>query len=184
MYLADSESMPPVPAAGSNIVRTMLFLERISLSGRKSRSTIRRMTSRGVKWSPASSLAASLNFRTNSSKVRPISRWETRSGWRSTSANFIQVGDAVGMEVDFGELLEQLEEAGGLIELLDLLVEGEVFEQRADLGRETVDVVEEVGRDVLGLPLEPFKVVLTGVVELLAGGLLEHLVDVAGALTF
>ena len=37
--------------------------------GSKSRLTIRRMTSRGVKWSPASSLLASLNRRIRSSKM-------------------------------------------------------------------------------------------------------------------
>ena len=95
-----------------------------------------------------------------------------------------EVGDAVGMEVDFGEFLEQLEEAVGLVELLDLLVEGKVFEERADFGGKAVDVVQEVGRQVVGFAFEPFEIVLAGVVELLAGGFLEHLVEVAGALAF
>src|SRR4051794_17077917 len=49
----------------------------------KSRSTISRITSRGVKWSPAVSFDASANFRISSSKTTPIWLFETTLGWRS-----------------------------------------------------------------------------------------------------
>ncbi|HXM42808.1 MAG TPA: hypothetical protein VN924_16265 [Bryobacteraceae bacterium] len=52
--------------------------------------------------------------------------------------------DPIGMEVDFGEFLKQLEEAVSLVEFLDLLIEGEVFEERADFRGEAVDVVQQV----------------------------------------
>ena len=48
-YSSATASMPPVPQAGSKSVRTMPFLTRRSRSGAKSRFTISRMTSRGVK---------------------------------------------------------------------------------------------------------------------------------------
>lgn len=46
------------------------------------------MTSRGVKCSPAVSFESSANLRINSSKARPIWWLSTRSGCRSTRANF------------------------------------------------------------------------------------------------
>jgi hypothetical protein len=46
------------------------------------------MTSRGVKCSPAVSFEASENRRINSSKMYPIARFGTFSGWRSISQNF------------------------------------------------------------------------------------------------
>src|ERR1035438_2348582 len=61
---------------------------------------------------------------------------------------------------------------------------GQMLEERSDLGGEAVDVVEEVLGEAVGVGLELREVVLAGVVELLAGGFLEHLVDVAGALAF
>jgi hypothetical protein len=62
-YSSATASIPPVPQAASSIVRTMPFFTSRSRSGANSRFTISRMTSRGVKWSPAVSFAASLNRR-------------------------------------------------------------------------------------------------------------------------
>ncbi len=47
-----------------------------------------RMTSRGVKCSPAVSLESSANLRMSSSKTAPIWALLTTSGWRSMVANF------------------------------------------------------------------------------------------------
>ena len=54
----------------------------------KRRFTISRMTSRGVKCSPAVSFDCSENRRISSSKIDPMTWFGTASGWRSTSANF------------------------------------------------------------------------------------------------
>jgi len=43
-------------------------------------------------------------------------------------ASHFEIGHLVGMEVDFAEFLDQLEEAVRFIELLDLLVEAEIVE--------------------------------------------------------
>ena len=53
-------------------------------------------------------------------------------------ASHFEVGDNVGVQVGFRELLNELEQAVGFIELLDLLVEAEVIEQFAGLGREAM----------------------------------------------
>ena len=84
------------------------------------------------------------------------------------------VGDGFGMEVDGGELGNDEEEAVGFIELGDVIVEAEVFEDGADVGGETADVFEEVGGDVVGIALEAFEIELAGVVEALAGGFAEE----------
>ena len=63
-------------------------LRRASSSSTKSRSTINRMTSRGVKCSPAVSFDCSEKRRMSSSNTSPIMWFETVLGWRSTSANF------------------------------------------------------------------------------------------------
>ena len=49
--------------------------------------TMSRMTSRGVKWSPAVSLASSLKRRMRFSKMSPICSFGTAFGCRSTSQN-------------------------------------------------------------------------------------------------
>ena len=84
------------------------------------------------------------------------------------------VGDGFGMEVDGGELGNDEEEAVGFIELGDVIVEAEVFEDGADVGGEAADVFEEVGGDVVGIALESFEIELAGVVEALAGGFAEE----------
>ena len=53
----------------------------------KSRLTISRMTSRGVKCSPAVSFDCSENRRISSSKIEPMTWLGTAFGCRSTSAN-------------------------------------------------------------------------------------------------
>ena len=47
-----------------------------------------RMTSRGVKCSPAVSLESSANLRISSSNTKPICALLTAVGWRSMVANF------------------------------------------------------------------------------------------------
>ena len=84
------------------------------------------------------------------------------------------VGDGFGMEVDGGELGNDEEEAVGFIELGDVIVEAEVFEDGADVGGEAADVFEEVGGDVVGVALEALEIELAGVVEALAGGFAEE----------
>ena len=81
-------SMPPVPAVGSYIVRTTPGLVSASLSSMNSRLTISRITSRGVKCSPAVSFDSSANLRISSSNTRPIWALSTRSGCRLMPANF------------------------------------------------------------------------------------------------
>lgn len=48
------------------------------------------------------------------------------------------------MQVGFREFLDELEETVGFVELLDLLIETEVLEQRAGLGREGVNVMKQI----------------------------------------
>ncbi len=60
-------SMPPVPHAGSYNVAFAPGLDKMSSSSMNSRLTIRRITSRGVKCSPAVSLESSEKRRISSS---------------------------------------------------------------------------------------------------------------------
>ena len=60
-------SMPPVPHAGSNRVRTAASPRSAWSSSMNSRSTMSRITSRGVKCSPAVSLDCSEKRRISSS---------------------------------------------------------------------------------------------------------------------
>ena len=87
-YSPATDSMPPVPAVGSYMVRTTPGLVSASPSSINSRLTIRRITSRGVKCSPAVSLEISANLRINSSKARPICMLSTELGCRLKPANF------------------------------------------------------------------------------------------------
>jgi len=77
---AATDSIPPVPQAGSRMVLTMLPFVSVSASSVSNRSTIRRTTSRGVKCSPAVSFDCSENLRISSSKIEPISVFATTSG--------------------------------------------------------------------------------------------------------
>ena len=84
------------------------------------------------------------------------------------------VGDGFGMEVDGGELGDDQEETVGFIELGDVIVEAEVIEDGADVGREAANVFEQVLGDVVGGALELLEVEAAGVVEALAGGFAEE----------
>ena len=119
----------------------------------KSRFTISRMTSRGVKCSPAVSLESSANLRMSSSKTAPI--------WALLTA--------LGVEVDVGELLRDEVEQLGLGEAVDLGVELEALEDVAHGGRERLDVGAEVFADVVLVAHELLQVERRGVVEELAG---------------
>src|ERR1700719_3083917 len=60
---------------------------------------MRRMTSRGVKWSPASSFACSLNFRIRYSNKYPISRFGTVFGCKSTVENSLIISNNMLFEI-------------------------------------------------------------------------------------
>ena len=79
--------MPPVPQAGSSRVRTVPGFERSASSSMNRTFTMRRITSRGVKWSPAVSFASSLKRRIRFSKISPICSLGTVAGCRSTLRN-------------------------------------------------------------------------------------------------
>ena len=66
-YSSDTDSMPPVPQAGSSIVLTIPGLVSRSSSSTNRRLTMSRITSRGVKCSPAVSFDNSEKRRINSS---------------------------------------------------------------------------------------------------------------------
>jgi hypothetical protein len=86
------------------------------------------------------------------------------------------------VKVDLAEFLNELEKAIGFVELLDLLIEGEVFEKGADFRGEAVNVVEQILREPVGVGLEALEIVLAGVVELVFGRALQHFVRVFGGL--
>ena len=93
------------------------------------------------------------------------------------AAAHFEIGDNVGVEVDFGEFLDEFEQAVGFIEFLDLLVEGEVTKEGAGFGREGLDIVKQVLGQTFGIGQEFGEIVLAGVVELLPGGAAEHFID-------
>ena len=98
-----------------------------------SRLTIRRITSRGVKCSPAVSLEISANLRISSSNTRPIWSLSTALGCRSMRANF---------SVTWYSSL-------ALRQPLDWVCEFEALEDVAHSRREALDVAEQVGADVV-----------------------------------
>ena len=85
----------------------------------------------------------------------------------------VVIGNGVGMQVDVGELADNQVEPVGLVELGDLLLELEVLEYLSGLGRETLDVMRQVLRGLVGLALELLEVQLAGVVEGVARDLLR-----------
>ena len=107
-----------------------------SSSSMKSRFTIRRITSRGVKCSPAVSLESSENWRIEF----------------LVEVAHLQVRDRVGVQVDVAEPAEHLVEQVGPIELVDLGLEVELVDHVPGARREPGDVgaqvVGEVGRVV------------------------------------
>ena len=92
-YSAATDSMPPVPAVGSYMVRTTPGLVSASSSSMNSRFTIRRITSRGVKCSPAVSFDSSANLRISSSNTSPILHVVHRRGVQ------VHAGELLGDEV-------------------------------------------------------------------------------------
>jgi hypothetical protein len=118
----------------------------------KSRFTIRRMTSRGVKCSPAVSLESSANLRISSS---------------NTSAH-LRVAHHLGVQVDVRELLGDQVEQPGLGEPVDLRVELEALEDVAHRGRERLDVGAQVLADVVLVAHQLLQVERRRVVEELA----------------
>ena len=112
-----------------------------------------RMTSRGVKCSPAVSFEISANLRISSSKTVPISVFEI----------------CFGVKVDAGELLGYLVEQAALGKPVNLGVEVEPLEDVADGGRERLDVAVEVLLDVVLIAHERLHVHRRGVVEALLG---------------
>ena len=132
--------------------RTTPGLVRASSSSMKSRLTISRMTSRGVKCSPAVSLESSANLRISSSK---------------TSAH-LGVADDLGVQVDVGELLGHQVEQAGLGQPVDLGVELEALEDVAHGGRERLHVGEQVFADVVLVAHQLLHVQRRRVVEELA----------------
>ena len=90
----------------------------------------------------------------------------------------LDVAHHVGVQVDLGELLDHQVEAVGLVELLDLGLEAEVLDDLARPRAEAGDVLLQVGRDVVGVVGELGEVEAAGVVEGLAGGVVEDRLEV------
>jgi len=100
-----------------------------------------------------------------------------------TAAHF-EVGDDVGVEIDFREFLDEFEEAVGFVEFGNLLVEAEVIEEGAGFGRKGFDVVEQVLGEAFGVGEEFGEIESAGVVELLFRGAAEHFIDDGRVLAF
>ena len=113
---------------------------------------MRRMTSRGVKCSPAVSLEASANFRMSSSKASPMSWLLTRAG-------------AGRRRRTFRDLVEQVR----LAQPLKLLGEAEVLEDVPHRRGEALDIGGEVGGDVVLVAHQLAHVERRGVHEGVAG---------------
>ena len=94
---------------------------------------MRRMTSRGVKCSPAVSLESSANLRINSSKMVPMSALLTLSR----------------VQVDLAELFCDKVEQIGVGESVDLRLQLEAGEDVFDVGRKAMEIGRKVHRDVI-----------------------------------
>jgi hypothetical protein len=87
------------------------------------------------------------------------------------------------VEVDVGELRDHEVEDVRLVHLLDLGLELEVLEDALDVGREALDVADQVLVDVVGVALQLREVERRAVVEALARDLVQRGVErVAGEL--
>ncbi len=86
----------------------------------------------------------------------------------------VGVGDAVGVEIDGGEFFGDEVEEVGFLEAVDLGGEFEAVEDVGDVGREGVQVAEEIGGDVVGVARDGLQVHGRGVVEGVAGGAAEE----------
>ena len=120
------------------------------------------MTSRGVKWSPALLVAGLV---------------EAPDQLLEDGAH-LDVGDRVGMKVDFAELRHDEKEAVRLVELGDLFLEAEMLDDLPGPAGEALDVLGKVGGDVVGIALELLEGEPARVVKRLAGRLVEDGLDV------
>jgi hypothetical protein len=112
-----------------------------------------RMTSRGVKCSPAVSFESSANLRMSSSKTAPQ----------------LGVRDGVGVEIDPGEFLRHEVEEISLRQSIDLRVKIEALEDVAHGGSERLDVGAQVLADIVLIAHQRLHVEGRGVVEIDAG---------------
>ena len=87
----------------------------------------------------------------------------------------VGVGDAVGVEVDGGELFGDEVEEFGFLEAVDLPREFEAVEDVGDVGREGVEVAEEIGGDVVGVARDGLQVHGRGVVKTSLRGAAEEM---------
>ena len=85
------------------------------------------------------------------------------------------------MQVEVGEVAEDLVEDAGLVQAGDLVVEVVLLEHLDRTGREGVDISDQRLRDVLVVSQQRREGQRRGVVELLAGDLPQDGVDVAEA---
>ena len=89
----------------------------------------------------------------------------------------LRVWHRVRVEVDAAELRDDEVEDVRLAHPLDLVLEIEELEDVACVLRETLDVGDEMPRDVVGIALERLEVEVGAVVEALAGGPVQVLVE-------
>jgi len=90
----------------------------------------------------------------------------------------LDVGDPVGMEVDLAEARDDQVETVGLVEPGNVLLEAETLDDLTGAGGEALDVVGEVGGDVVRVALELLEGEAAGVVERHAGNTAENGIDV------
>jgi len=89
----------------------------------------------------------------------------------------LRVRHRVRVQVHVAELGDDEVEDVCLAHLLDLVLELEEIEDGANVGREPLDVADEVLLDVVGITLELLEVERRMVVEALAGRLVQQLVE-------
>ena len=77
----------------------------------------------------------------------------------------LDVGDGIGMQVDVAEPGDNQIEAVGFVELCDLLLKTEMLKHVEGARRKTLDVIGQVGGDIIRVALEFFKSVAAGVVK-------------------
>ena len=100
------------------------------------------------------------------------------------TAAHLQIGDDVGVKIDFREFVDEFEETVGLVDLRNLLIEAEVVEEGTGFGRKRFDVVEEVLGEPFGVGEEFGEVEPAGVIELLLRRASKHFIDERRVLTF
>ena len=87
------------------------------------------------------------------------------------------VGHAGRVQIHVAELGDDKIKDVRLAHLLDFVVELEILEDAADVGGEAIDVAGQVLVDVVGVAFEFLEVERRVVVEALAGGLVEEVVE-------